>query len=165
MCFCNWRWGRYQRTLSYVTLTVIWLGHRGLLKLGFQGGHKLAASQALGPSLRGSAHFFLQPYYSSVHLKFWKIKKKMLEIQLDFLFSVYYTRRQTKAKKNCSLNFFVVVAVIKWKQLMKLVFRKVESSFGIYQGAKTTLAFSLLWSVCYRLPLLVMQITPLHYLL
>ena len=89
----------------------------------------------------------------------------MLEIQLDFLFSVYYTRRQTKAKKNCSLNFFFVVAVIKWKQLMKLVFRKVESSFGIYQGAKTTLAFSLLWSVCYRLPLLVMQITPLHYLL
>lgn len=49
----------------------------------------------------------------------------MLEIQLDFLFSVYYTRRQTKAKKNCRLEcFFVVVAVIKWKQLMKLVFRK-----------------------------------------
>lgn len=48
---------------------------------------------------------------------------------------------------------------------MKLVFRKVESSFGIYPGAKTTLAFSLLWSVCYCLPLLVMQITPLHYLL
>ena len=82
-----------------MTLTVIWLGHGGLPKLGLQGGHKLAASQGLVPSLRGSAHLCLQPY-SSVHLKLGKIKKKrLLEIQLDFLFTVYYTSRQTKAKE------------------------------------------------------------------
>lgn len=168
MHFCNWRWGRYQRTLSYVTLTVIWLGHGGLPKLGLQGGHKLAASQGLVPSLRGSAHLCLQPY-SSVHLKFCKIKKKKTAgNSVRFLIHCVLYKQTDKSKGRKTAAWLVVVvvaAVIKRKQLMKLVFSKAESSFGIYQGAKTTLAFSLLWSVCYYLPLSVMQITPPHYLL